>query len=647
MDVLREKPEVILQRERLRWQKGIFLFLAVGVVFLTIVLLINPAVTEEYAPQCGYTEHTHTEECYSLKPELICPLEGVDPETVEAHVHGEDCYQFERVCVCGLDEDPEHEHTDECFEEKRTLICEKPEIIIHEHTAECIEWQKELVCSEDHEHTDECFEEVPVFVCKDKLAEELDPAFTGSIVHVHNEYCYQEKQVLICGLEEHTHSDSCYPQLTGNPHADVEIPIDWESSFCNVPLTGVWSDDLINIAFSQLGYHESVENFITDEYNVKHGYTRYGEWYGNRYASWDTLFVMFCLHYADVWNIPTDSVAANWMNSVTARELLREDGLPLRGDIVFFDENANELADLVAIVTSVDEDGFWTILGGTQYGEVREERFQTDDPRIMGFLALPENPNYVDPDFATLDSSASEEQGSGEEDLRDRGEERGEDSIFELTPVTLSAFTSDGLLVTLTTDLPYPEEELSLTAELLDSANFTDELVQIEEDSEKEGREVTSALLFDVNVWRTTVPAAPAASEEVSEEELIEDPAVPTADPSAEGVENADEAGETADPADPDAADPDAESVENADEAGEASDPAGETDLADNGGEELPEGEESAEPIVERIALTGPFEIIVEGLEGNGEITVFRFTENGMEELAATRTERDLRFQVN
>lgn len=188
---------------------------------------------------------------------------------------------------------------------------------------------------------------------------------------------------------------------------------------------------------------------------------------------------------------------------------------------------------------------------------------------------------------------------------------------------------------------------MSLTAELLDSANFTDELVQIEEDSEKEGREVTSALLFDVNVWRTTVPAAPIASEEVSEEELIEDPAVPTADPGAEGVENADEAGETADPADPDAADPDAESVENADEAGEASDPAGETDLADNGGEELPEGEENAEPIVERIALTGPFEIIVEGLEGNGEITVFRFTENGMEELAATRTERDLRFQVN
>ena len=91
----------------------------------------------------------------------------------------------------------------------------------------------------------------------------------------------------------------------------------------------------------------------------------------------------------------------------------------------------------------------------------------------------------------------------------------------------------------------------------------------------------------------------------------------------------------------------DAESVENADEAGEASDPAGETDLADNGGEELPEGEENAEPIVERIALTGPFEIIVEGLEGNGEITVFRFTENGMEELAATRTEWDLRFQVN
>ncbi len=141
MDRLNHTPDVILARERRRWQKGVFLFLALAVALTTIILLINPAVTEEYQPICGIEEHEHGPECYETVQTLVCPW-----EERAGHVHSDACYEIVRTCVCGLEDDPEHEHTDECYQEERVLVCGFPENTVHEHTEACIEGREELIC---------------------------------------------------------------------------------------------------------------------------------------------------------------------------------------------------------------------------------------------------------------------------------------------------------------------------------------------------------------------------------------------------------------------------------------------------------------------------------------------------------------------
>lgn len=61
-----------------------------------------------------------------------------------------------------------------------------------------------------------------------------------------------------------------------DPEADVETAADWEAMFKDIELSGIWADDLLAIAESQIGYKESTANFILDDDDVKHGYTRYG-----------------------------------------------------------------------------------------------------------------------------------------------------------------------------------------------------------------------------------------------------------------------------------------------------------------------------------------------------------------------------------
>ena len=64
----------------------------------------------------------------------------------------------------------------------------------------------------------------------------------------------------------------------------TETRAQWEASRAQVELTGVWPDDLMNIARSQMGYEESKLNFIIDDEGNRQGYTRYGAWYCASYS---------------------------------------------------------------------------------------------------------------------------------------------------------------------------------------------------------------------------------------------------------------------------------------------------------------------------------------------------------------------------
>ena len=163
----------------------------------------------------------------------------------------------------------------------RELTCTVPEGEgAHTHTAECYETVRELICDKP---------ELPV--------------------HVHGPECFRTEEVT-AGAEEKT-----LPEMpVGDPNADLESASDWERDFDGMELSGNWATDLVLVAATQQGHGESQNNFEavlndTGDAWVRHGYTRYGAWYGVPYAEeWSAMFVSFCLRYA---GIPAENVPNN------------------------------------------------------------------------------------------------------------------------------------------------------------------------------------------------------------------------------------------------------------------------------------------------------------------------------------------------
>ena len=235
---------------------------AAGLLSLMLVFsLIQPGLARADAAYiCGKEAHTHSDDCYETKTQqktvqvLKCSLaEAVSAASEEdaapgyVHTHGESCYVGE-VLVCPLKEVEAHTHGDECYGKEPQ--CGLEEVAAHGHSDAC---QKELTCTQEHEHTEACYMakectleetaghthsaecgynlicEKPEIVlhehdenCYAPMAadgEDKEPKLTCTtpevIAHVHDENCYEEKtedvevKSLICGLEEHTHTDAC------------------------------------------------------------------------------------------------------------------------------------------------------------------------------------------------------------------------------------------------------------------------------------------------------------------------------------------------------------------------------------------------------------------------------------------------------
>ena len=238
---------------------------------------------------------------------------------------------------------------------------------------------------EEHTHGDECYD------AADELSCTLEDTTEA---HEHSENCYEK--VLLCNLEEHTHSLECY----SNPEADVESQTVWERSLGDVQLTGVWADDLVNVAESQLGYKESQDNYLVEGGNLK-GYTRYGAWYGDAYADWNGIFVSFCLNYAEIpeEDMPRESGISNWFKSLSQKGMYEAAGEyePQKGDLVFFlsEENADEL-DRVGIIAEVinNKDGSTSnlrVIEGDARNEVVRTTYEMTDSHMAGYGVLPQN----------------------------------------------------------------------------------------------------------------------------------------------------------------------------------------------------------------------------------------------------------------
>ena len=272
------------RKRRSLWQK-IVGSLACVVVFVTTYMLILPAITMEQTAWCGIEEHQHGDSCYEMQ--LVC---GYDELSNDGHIHTDDCYNEEQVLICNQEESAGHVHDESCVETEQRLVCSEE----HEHTTDCYETVVSYICglaeSEGaHLHGPECFETQQVLICDIPEGESSESA--GQEAHVHTDDCYE--RVLICQLEEHEHSLACY----SNPEADLESAGLWERSVSGVELTGIWADDIVSIAQTQLGYEESIQNYIVTEDGEMKGITRYGQWYGDAYGDWCAMFVSFCMNY--------------------------------------------------------------------------------------------------------------------------------------------------------------------------------------------------------------------------------------------------------------------------------------------------------------------------------------------------------------
>lgn len=383
-----DNKEIITKRKKKKTWKSIVSVLACIVVFCTTYALILPAITMEAKTYCGNKEHVHGDGCYTT--ELICTLAET---ATESHEHTDSCYVEEKELICTQQESEGHAHEAACQQIEENLVCGQAESEEHEHTDACYEETITYVCGQEeyvgHTHTDACYQVNKKLVCNLETED-------GSSNHEHTEACFQKK--LICEEKEHTHTKICY----SNKEADVETASDWERTLPK-ELSGVWAEDVLAVADSQLGYTESTKNYVVDDDGQVRGYSRYGYWYGDSYGHWCAMFVSFCLNYAEVDEalMPYDANCQHWIETLSKEEyqLYHKAGEydPVPGDLIFFNWDKNEESDHVGfvyeIIEATDTHGVQVkTIEGNASNTVKYRTYDIDDESIMGYGQLPEKP---------------------------------------------------------------------------------------------------------------------------------------------------------------------------------------------------------------------------------------------------------------
>ena len=193
------------------------------------------------------------------------------------------------------------------------------------------------------------------------------------------------------------------------------------TQLCNVSLTGNQRTDLVNVARSQLGYHEgdSIED-LNGTGSGSGNYSEYGYWFGTQvkgntyghYYAWCAMFVSWCARQA---GIPTSVISnaayahADGSNSSGGYSYFHVDYkspteyTPQEGDLIFFDKasQAGEW-DHVGIVIGVSNGQVYTIEGNAS-NAVISGSYPLTDAEIQCYGL----PKYVngEPDSGTLSNT--------------------------------------------------------------------------------------------------------------------------------------------------------------------------------------------------------------------------------------------------
>ncbi|MGN0526256.1 MAG: InlB B-repeat-containing protein [Acutalibacteraceae bacterium] len=140
------------------------------------------------------------------------------------------------------------------------------------------------------------------------------------------------------------------------------------SKLMSVELTGDNAKDIVNVAKSQVGYHEGSLSGNTDSSN---NITEYGRWFGNQGSAWCNMFVSWCAYVAgvDVSVLPKLTSATNsyysTMASVGAQRFSFSSGRSLKpGDLIFVcADGGYGCIDHIGLVADVDDTTIYTVEG--------------------------------------------------------------------------------------------------------------------------------------------------------------------------------------------------------------------------------------------------------------------------------------------
>lgn len=132
--------------------------------------------------------------------------------------------------------------------------------------------------------------------------------------------------------------------------------------------TGNQREDILAVAFTQLGYMEKVEND-----------TKYGDWLGYPFQPWCASFVSWCARQADIsTDILNDSPRAN-PTSFGIKSYHGKNYTPKPGDLFFTEEYTH-----VGIVWYVEGDFFYCIEGNAKYHDYQVP----DDPEVDSYYVM-------------------------------------------------------------------------------------------------------------------------------------------------------------------------------------------------------------------------------------------------------------------
>ena len=172
------------------------------------------------------------------------------------------------------------------------------------------------------------------------------------------------------------------------------------TQLCNVSLTGNQRTDLVNVARSQLGYHEGDNTSqLHGESSGSRNYTEYGYWYGTQvqgnsggsYYAWCAYFISWCARQA---GIPT-SIISNASYACAGSDngdfknldyYARGSYTPKVGDLVFFCWEGNSSCwDHVEIVIGVSSSEVTTLGGNTSNNNVKSRKWSLSNSNIRGY----------------------------------------------------------------------------------------------------------------------------------------------------------------------------------------------------------------------------------------------------------------------